>query len=175
MAIIDGINIIYLLRVKGDKGDAFKIAYQTEGSREESRSYETTATKDGAIKTAGAYEGSHSLTCLLAEDDEYIQKLEDLVRVDSPKQLEVWRINRNSMAEADTTELPGEYSLDRVTSISSSEPTEGSVEISIESEIEIKPIRGKVKVSEKLKALLAQISAEQAQFLQPIQEGSSEV
>ena len=165
MDLVQAIDLIYLFRIQGEEGNAWKVAFQTDGTQDETRNYETTPTKDGAKKTAGDYEGSHSLTSLLAKGDEDIRKINNLVRKDNPEKLEVWEIDRSDIAEETT--IPGDYSTDVVTSFSKSAGADGNVEVSIETEVEGTIISGDVTVTPELLAILQKISEEQA-FVQPI-------
>ena len=53
MDLVQAIDLIYLFRIQGEAGNAWKVAFQTDGTQDETRNYETTPTKDGAKKTAG--------------------------------------------------------------------------------------------------------------------------
>lgn len=169
MATIKGIDRLFLMRFEGDTTNAFKIAYQTENSTEESRSYETTSTKDGSVKAAGAYEGSHSLSALLedaVEAKDYVRQIkEKCIRAKTPKRLEVWEIDRTHLGD-DTPKVTGEYSFDVVTSSNISSATEGDATVEIETEIEEGPVYGVVTVTPELKTLLLQINDE-LEFVQP--------
>src|SRR5699024_678546 len=123
---VQAVDMIYLFRVLGEEGNAWKVAFQTDGETSESRDYDSEATKDGTQKSAGAYEASHSITSFLAKKDEYIKKLKQLVRNSSPGKLEVWAIDRSDLDGAET--LPGEYSVDVVTSVDTSSGADGNVE-----------------------------------------------
>ena len=167
MDLVQATDIIFLLRIKGEAGDAWKVAFQTDSSTDESRTYETTATKDGTAKTAGAYEGTHSLSALLGRDDELIPKIKDQVRKANPEGIEVWEINRANIGEGTT--IPGEYSEDVVTSYGMSASAEGNVELTIETEVARGIISGEVEVTASLLAMLQRISDELA-FEQPTEE-----
>ena len=169
MSTIKAVNKLFLFRIEGEAGNAWKVAYQTDASTSESRAYDSNETKDGTVKAAGAYEASHSLTSYLKAEDTYITKLKGLVR-DANDRLEVWGIDRTELMDGvvEPTELNGEYSIDVVTSISESAGADGNVEVSIDTEVEKGIISGKVDVTEELKALLVSI-AEEFEFEQPIE------
>lgn len=162
---VEAVDKIVLFRIEGEEGNAWKVAYQTEITTEESREYDSEATKDGTVKSAGAYEGTHSFTAFLSKKDEYIKKIKALVRDASPKKLEVWVIDRSDLDGA--LNLPGEYSTDVVTSVSESAGADGKVEVSVDSEVEGTIIAGDVTVTPELTAMLKQIAEEQ-EFVQPI-------
>lgn len=168
--LVQGVDHIYLFRIKGETGNAWKVAFQTDGETSEEREYETTPTKDGSIKAAGTYEATHSISSLLAKDDEIIPKITELVRAKNPGRLEVWELDRSDIEDVDTLTIPGEYSTDAVTSISRSSGSEESVEIEIETEVEGYITSGEVKVTESLKTILKSITEEQSAFEQPTDE-----
>lgn len=163
MDLVKAIDKVFLFRILGEEGDAWKIAFQTDAETDESRDYDSEPTKDGVVKSAGAYEASHSLSSFLAQGDEYINQIKELVRHANGK-LEVWEIDRSNL---DEETIPGEYSVDVVTSVSSSAGPEGNVEISIETEVEGAIVSGDVNVDERLRAILRQINAER-EFVQPM-------
>lgn len=164
METTKAVDNIYLFRIKGTAGDAWKLAFQTEGSTEESREYSTDPTKDGNVKSAGAYEGSHSLTSFMAKDDQHVRDLQALVRKDNPGKLEVWELDRSDIDSATTIE--GDYSVDVVTSVSKSSGAEGNVELSFETEVDGKVKAGTVDVTPELLTILQTLADEQT-FEQP--------
>src|SRR5699024_1787570 len=118
---VSALDIIFLFRIKGEDTNAWKLALQTDNSTDESREYESTPTKDGTEKTAGAYEGSHSITALLANSEDGRSRIRDikrLVREDNPQPLEIWEIDRSDIK--DSIQLYGDYSEDYVTSVGTS-------------------------------------------------------
>lgn len=167
METVKASDIIMLFRIQGEEGNAWKVGLQTDSSTDESRTYETTETKDGARKSAGAYEGSHSVTALLPKGDEYIPRIKNLVRKPNPEKLEVWEVNRTDIADATT--IPGDYSIDVVTSVSTSAGSEGEVEVSFETEVEGTIVSGEVNVTSELLAILQLISEDQ-EFVQPMED-----
>lgn len=160
---VEARDIIYLFRIFGESGNAWKVALQTGGESSESREYETSQTKDGVRKTAGMYDASHSINSLLPKGDSYISKLKGLVR--NPKPLEIWAINRTEI-DGETT-LPGEYSKNVVTEVSQSAGAEGVVEVAINAEVsEGTVVDGEVTVTPELAEMLKNIADEVA-FEQP--------
>lgn len=160
---VSGVNIVYLMRIKGDSNAAWKLAYQTDRETSESREYDSTPTIDGSVKSGGTYEGSHSVGSLLAKGDEDIIKIKNLVR--NGGELELWKIDRTDLDNG--AGLPGEYSVNIVTEVSSSAGPEESVELSIELEVsEGTIIDGVVNVTPALKQMLQTLSDE-IEFVQP--------
>ena len=168
MDLVQAMDRLYLFRILGEDGSAWKIAFQTESETEESREFETEATKDGNVKSVGAYEASHSLTSFMAKDDEYITKLKRVLRSSNPDKIEVWEIDRSGLDD-ETTTIKGEYSVDVLTSISTSAGAEGNVEVSIETEVEGAIIDGDVDVTPQLLEILRQIT-EEREFVQPMED-----
>src|SRR5699024_10908224 len=152
---VEAVDKIVLFRIEVEEGNAWKVAYQTEVTTDEPSEYDSAATKDDTVKSAGAYEGRHSFTAFLSKKDQYIKKIKALVRDASPKKLEVWVIDRSDLGEE---ALPGEYSTDVVTSVSESAGADGKVEVSIDSEVEGTIVPGEVTISPELTALLKQIA-----------------
>lgn len=160
---VSGANIIYLMRVRGEVGSAWKLAYQTDRDTSESREYDSTPTVDGSVKSGGTYEGSHSIGSLLAKDDEDIIKIKNLVRKGG--ELELWKIDRTEL-DGDGA-LPGEYSVNIVTEVATSAGPEESVELSIELEVSVGTILdGEVTITPGLKAML-QTLTDEIEFEQP--------
>ena len=160
---VSGVNIVYLMRVKGEAGAAWKLAYQTDRETSESREYDSTPTVDGSVKSGGTYEGSHSIGSLLSKSDKDIPKIKGLVR--NGGELELWKIDRTNLNDGGN--LPGEYSVNIVTEISSSAGPEESVELSMELEVsEGTIIDGEVIVTPELKSMLQTLSDE-VEFVQP--------
>lgn len=171
MELIQALDFIYLYKIEGETGNAWKVANLTEGSTSESRAFDTVPTKDGAKKTPGAYEGSNSFSSLLGKGDPSIAKLKGLVRKANPEKLLVWGIDRTDIGEETT--LPGEFSRNVVTSVDTSAGSEGNVEISFETEVEGTVINGEVNVTPALLEILQLIKDEQA-FLQPTESEEGE-
>lgn len=164
MDTVHAINKVFLFRILGEDGDAWKVAFQQDAETEESRDYDTEPTKDGNVKSAGQYEGSHSLSSFLAKGDDKIAKLKKLVRDHNPGKLEVWEVDRTDIEDEST--ISGDYSVDVVTNVSSSAGPEGQVEVSIDTEVEGTIVSGEINVTPELKDILKLINNER-EFVQP--------
>jgi TP901-1 family phage major tail protein len=164
MDTVQAINKVFLFRILGEEGDAWKVAFQQDAETEESREYDTEPTKDGNVKSAGQYEASHSLSSFLAKGDDKLPKLKKLVRDDNPGKLEVWEVDRTDIN--DETTIGGDYSVDVVTTVSTSAGAEGKVEVSIDTEVEGTIVSGEIQVTPELKELLKMINHER-EFVQP--------
>lgn len=169
MELVSAVDLIALFRLEGDVKNAWKLGFQTDTSADESRTYETTPTKDRNVKSPGAYEATRSITALLAKGDTQIRMMKEQVRAKSPKRLEVWLIDRSDIDDSETTTLPGDYSIDVITNVSPSAGTDGNVEYSIETEVEEGVVSGEVTVTPELRAILSEI-ANELEFVQPTEE-----
>ena len=76
---VSGKKIVYLYRLKSTESTkaAEGIAFTTENSRTKSKDSDSTATKDGSIRTPGAVEVEISATSILSKGDTMIAALED--------------------------------------------------------------------------------------------------
>ena len=96
---VSGKRIIYLYRVQSqaasDAGTA--IAFVTENGRTKSKDADSTATKDGSIRTPGVTDQEITCTSILAQGDTLIDSLEDAM--DEDKLLEIWEANLEESVE----------------------------------------------------------------------------
>lgn len=84
-------KILYFRRLKDQaQEDGAKLAYQTNHEITYSRDNESTATKDGAVNTAGSLETTISITALLTRGG-----ISDLMReaVKTGETIEVWEVD----------------------------------------------------------------------------------
>lgn len=90
---ISGKRIIYLYRVyeNAASNDGTAIAFVTENGRTKSKDADSTATKDGSIRTPGVTDQEITCTSILAQGDSFIDSLEDAM--DADKLLEIWEVN----------------------------------------------------------------------------------
>lgn len=103
---VQGKKIVYLYRVRSEqaKNDATALAFTTENGRTKSKDADTTATKDGTIRTPGTAEVEITANSILAKGDEMVDKLEQAL--DNDSLLEIWEVN---LAEEGTTENVGKF------------------------------------------------------------------
>ena len=129
---VQGKKIIYLFRVAEDskKEDATAIAFPTENERTVSKDADSTATKDGSIRTPSEAEIEITSTSVLAKGDTIIDKLEKAMLND--KLVECWEVN---LAEEGTNENVGKYKAKYyqgyITELSLSSSAEDTTEVSI--------------------------------------------
>ena len=90
---VQGKKIIYLYRVKEESAteDAMQLAFTTENGRTKSKDADSTATKDGSIRTPGVAEVEITATSILSKGDTLIEKLE--TALDNDQLLEIWEVN----------------------------------------------------------------------------------
>lgn len=90
---VQGKRIVYLFRPlsKEATNDAVAMAFTTENERTKSKDADTTATKDGSVRTPGATETEISATALLAKGNNLAEDLEDAM--DNDEIIEVWEAN----------------------------------------------------------------------------------
>lgn len=129
---VQGKKIIYLYRVKEESAteDAMQLAFTTENGRTKSKDADSTATKDGSIRTPGVAEVEITATSILSKGDTLIEKLE--TALDNDQLLEIWEVN---LEEKGTTtnsgKLKGMYFQGFLTELEKTSNAEDMVEISL--------------------------------------------
>ena len=95
---ISGRRIIYLYRLLSEatSQNATRLAFATENGRTKSKDADSTATKDGSIRTPGTAEVEITSTSVLSKGDTIIDKLEDAM--DSDELIEIWEVNLDEPA-----------------------------------------------------------------------------
>lgn len=106
---VSGKKIIYLFRVLKDAAtaDGVALAFTTENSVSMSKDADTTATKDGAIRTPGEMEIEISATAILAKGDEMYAKFKDAMIND--ELIEIWEANLEEAADSGENKFKGTY------------------------------------------------------------------
>lgn len=96
---VAGKKIIYLYRLHSEAAsiDGAHIAFVTENGRTKSKDADSTATKDGSIRTPGAMEQEISCSAIMTEDDLMIEKMEDAL--DNDSLLDIWEVNMAKPAD----------------------------------------------------------------------------
>lgn len=143
---VSGKKMIYLYRLLSEKAsrDAALVAYVTENGRSVSNDAESTATKDGSIRTAGTPEIEITGTSILTKGDTMIDKLEDASLSDEV--MEIWEVNLEE-AGATAGKYKGTYYQGYLTSFEKSSAADGFVEISLTFGINGTGKRGDVTVT----------------------------
>lgn len=127
---VQGKKMIYLFRIheNATTETGRTIALTTENSRSTSKDADSTATKDGSIRTPGVAESEVSATAILAKGDAMITKLEEAMYND--KLFDIWEAN---LEEAGATEgtFKGRYWQGYLTSFEKGSPSDDFTEVSL--------------------------------------------
>ena len=128
---VKGKKLAYLYRIykEGESKTAQAIAFTTENSRSISKDADTTATKDGSIRTPGEAEIEVSVTSMLAKDNTFIDDLEQAMLDD--ERMEVWEVNLESPVTNATKQYKGKYYQGYITSFETTSAADGFVEVSL--------------------------------------------
>lgn len=144
---VQGKKIAYLYRLLNEAAtaDAAHVAFTTENGLTMSRDADTTATKDGTIRTPGQVEVEITTTAILAVGDEMIEKLKNALV--SGEKVEIWRVN---LAEkgAGENKFKAIYYQGYVTEFEETSSAEDHVECSLTFGIEGSGVDGEATVSE---------------------------
>lgn len=145
---VKGKKLAYLYRIykEGATKTAQAIAFTTENSRSVSKDADTTATKDGSIRTPGEAEIEISVTSMLAKDDNFINELETAMLDD--ELMEVWEVNLESPVENATKQYNGKYYQGYITSYETTSAADGFVEVSLTFGLNGKGASGSVTVTD---------------------------
>lgn len=125
---VQGKKIIYLFRVlsKSATKAAAAMAFVTENERTKSKDADSTATKDGAIRTPGATETEITATAILSKGDTLPEELEEAM--DNDELLEIWEVNLAE--EGEGGKFKGTYYQGYLTEFSLSSSAEEHAEYS---------------------------------------------
>lgn len=128
---VQGKQLIYLYRIqeKAATEAATQIAFTTENERTKSKDADSTATKDGSIRTPGTSESEVSATSILAQGDTTIDNLE--AAMDEDKLLEIWEVNLANAHESEANKFYATYYQGYLTEVSLSSSAEDYVEVSL--------------------------------------------
>lgn len=144
---VSGKKIVYLYRIaeKAKEEAAKNLAFTTENGRTKSKDAESTATKDGSIRTPGAAETEITATAVLSKGDKLIAELEDAM--DSDKLIEIWEANLEDPAEPGPNKFKGMYFQGYLTEVETTSSAEENVEVSLTFGINGSGKRGDVTVT----------------------------
>ena len=121
---VAGKQLIYLFRVAKDskKENASAIAFPTENERNVTKDADTTATKDGTIRTPSVAEIEITSTSVLAKGDAML----------SDELVECWEVNlAEEGTETNAGKFKAKYYQGYLTECSISSEAEGVVEVSL--------------------------------------------
>ena len=144
---VAGKKIVYLYRLaeKAKTEAAKNLAFTTENGRTKSKDAESTATKDGSIRTPGAAETEITAKAVLSKGDKLIAELEDAM--DSDKLIEIWEANLEDSAEPGPNKFKGMYFQGYLTDVEITSSAEENVEVSLTFGINGSGKRGDVTVT----------------------------
>lgn len=144
---VQGKRLVYLFRILSEAAtnSGVTLAFTTENSRTKSKDADSTATKDGSIRTPGTTEVEISATCVLAKGDTMLDKLEDAM--DDDELIEIWEANLEEAAESGDNKFAGRYYQGYLTEFEKTSPAEDFVECSLTFGINGSGAAGDVTVS----------------------------
>ena len=154
---VQGKKIVYLYRVEKNAAtkDGTQIAFTTENERTKSKDADSTATKDGSIRTPGTAEVEITATSILAKGDKIIDELEKAM--DSDDLIEIWEANLDEPADAGDNKFKGTYFQGYLTEIDKTSSAEDFVEISLTFGVNGNGAKGDVTVSAEQQELAAYV------------------
>lgn len=143
---VSGKKIVYLYRLlsKAQSETGSLLAFVTENGRTKSRDADTTATKDGSVRTPGAVETEITCSSLMAKGDKMIDKLEGAL--DSNEIIEIWEANLEEPGTG-TNKFKGAYFQGYLTDFEKNSNADESVEISLTFGINGTGVKGDVTVT----------------------------
>lgn len=130
---IQGKKLVYLYRILDDasKDNGATLALTTENGRTKSKDADSTATKDGSIRTPGVAEVEITATSILPKGDTLISKLE--AALDDDKLIEIWEANLDEAVTGSGNEnkFKGTYFQGYLTELEITSNAEDFVEVSL--------------------------------------------
>lgn len=143
---VSGKKIVYLFRLlsKAQSEMGSLLAFVTENGRTKSRDADTTATKDGSVRTPGAVETEITCSSLMAKGDKMLDKLESAL--DSNEIIEIWEANLEE-AGTGTNKFKGAYFQGYLTEFEKTSNADESVEVSLTFGINGTGVKGDVTVT----------------------------
>lgn len=144
---VSGKKIVYLYRIlkEAPTTNAQGIAFTSENGRSVSVDSDSTATKDGAIRTPGTPEIEITSTSYLAKGDTLIDKLEEAML--NGNLMEIWEANLEEPAETGENLFKGVYYQGYITEFEKNSSAEDHAEISLTFGINGKGKKGNVTVT----------------------------
>lgn len=144
---VQGRKLVYLYRIKSEAAttSGTTLAFTTENGRTKSKDADSTATKDGSIRTPGTAEVEITATSILAKGDEMIDKLEDAM--DNDELLEIWEANLEEPTATGDNKFKGMYFQGYITELEKTSSAEDFVECSLTFGINGSGVRGDVTVT----------------------------
>ncbi len=128
---VQGKKIVYLYRILENAAakDGAVLAFTTENGRTKSKDADSTATKDGSIRTPSTTEVEITATSILSKGDTLIDELEDAM--DNDKLIEIWEANLAEPVTSKANQFKGRYFQGFLTEIERTSNAEDFVEVSL--------------------------------------------
>lgn len=129
---VQGKRIIYLYRVMkaATTTSGAALAFTTENGRTKSKDADSTATKDGSIRTPGVAEVEITAASILAKGDTMIEALEKAL--DNDEVIEVWEVNLDEEGKTDDAgKYKSKYFQGYLTEFEITSNAEDMVEVSL--------------------------------------------
>lgn len=127
---VQGKKVIYLFRPLKDATtkDGTVLAFTTENGITYSKDSDSTETKDGTIRTAGALEVEITASALLAKGDTTYDRLKKAM-IDN-ELIEIWEANLDNPADGGNNKFKGTYFQGYLTEFEKTSNAEDYVEVS---------------------------------------------
>lgn len=157
---VKGNKIVYLFRILDEEGtiDGTTLAFTTENSISMSKDADTTATKDGTIRTPGELEIEITATAILSKGDDMYSKFKDAMKND--KIIEIWEANLEEPATEGGNKFKGTYYQGYLTEFEKSSSAEDFVECSTTFAINGTGVDGDVTVSAEQQEIASYVFAD---------------
>ena len=157
---VSGKKIIYLYRLleEASTADATAIAFVTENSTTISKDADSTATKDGNVRTPGTAEIEISATSLLAKGDTMYDKMRAAMLAD--KLIEIWEVNLAEPIANKSGKFKGTYYQGYLTEFEKTSNAADYVEVATTFGINGSGADGEVTVSDQQQEIAAYVFAD---------------
>lgn len=157
---VSGKKIFYLYRLleEASTADATAIAFVTENSTTISKDADSTATKDGNVRTPGTAEIEISATSLLAKGDTMYDKMRAAMLAD--KLIEIWEVNLAEPIADKPDKFKGTYYQGYLTEFEKTSNAEDYVEVATTFGINGSGADGEVTVSDQQQEIAAYVFAD---------------
>jgi len=128
---VAGKKVIYLYRILANAASnaATTLAFTTENERSKSKDADSTATKDGTIRTPGVGEVEITATSVLMKGDTLIDDLEEAM--DDNGVIEIWEVNLEEESSTTSGTYKAKYYQGYLTEITKTSSAEDMVEMSL--------------------------------------------
>lgn len=143
---VAGKKVVYLYRLLNEQAtvDGVRMAFVTEDNMSYSKDADSTATKDGSIRTPSVAEVEKTMTSILTQNDTMIPKLKSAMLNDDI--IELWEANLDEPVEGQDNKFSGTYFQGYITEYELSANAEDMAEVSMTIGINGQGVAGNVTV-----------------------------